>query len=77
MPTVGYLWSSEVAGYALHYAAKLPAADGGQRILLITDRRLGAWDDHWKLTAPGATSGSTAGDAANYDFSGDRAPPER
>lgn len=65
MPTVGYLWSSEVAGYAVHYAGKLPAADGGQRILLITDRRLGAWNDRWKLTAPGATPG----DAANYDFS--------
>jgi hypothetical protein len=65
VPTVGYLWSSEVAGYALHYAVKLPAADGGQRILLITDRRLGAWNDRWKLTAPGAA----AGDAANYDFS--------
>lgn len=65
VPTVGYVWSSEVAGYAIHYAVKLPSADGGQRILLITDRRLGAWNDHWKLTAPGATPG----DAANYDFS--------
>ena len=37
----------------------------GQRIVLITDRRLGAWNDRWKLTAPGATPG----EAANYDFS--------
>lgn len=65
MPTVGYVWSSEVTGYAIHYAAKLPAADGGQRILLITDRRLGAWNDHWNLTAAGAAPG----DAAKYDFS--------
>ena len=44
---------------------KLPEANGGQRILLITDRRLGAWNDRWKLTTPGATPG----EAANYDFS--------
>lgn len=65
MPTVGYLWSSEVAGYSFHYAVKLPEANGGQRILLITDRRLGAWNDRWKLTAPGVTPGEAAG----YDFS--------
>lgn len=65
VPTIGYLWSSEVAGYSIHYAVKLPGANGAQRILLITDRRLGAWNDRWKLTAPGATPG----EAANYDFS--------
>jgi len=69
MPTVGYLWSSEVAGYAVHYAGKLSAADGSQRIVLITDRRLGAWNDRWKLAAPGAASGANQGEAANYDFS--------
>lgn len=65
LPTVGYLWSSEVAGYSFHYAVKLPEANGGQRILLLTDRRLGAWNDRWKLTAPGVSPG----EAANYDFS--------
>jgi hypothetical protein len=48
-PTVGYLWSSaEVAGYALRYAAKLNSANGLERILLITNRRLGALNDLWK-----------------------------
>jgi hypothetical protein len=61
VPTVGYLWSSEVAGYSLRYAAKLSAQDGGERILLITDRRLGANNDLWK---PAAGSPAT-----NYDFS--------
>ncbi|MBZ5579309.1 MAG: hypothetical protein LAP40_22335 [Acidobacteriia bacterium] len=51
-PTVGYLWSSEVAGYALRYAAKRPAPEGGQRILLITERRLGASNDLWKPAGP-------------------------
>ena len=60
-PTVGYVWSSEVAGYAIRYAVRLPASDGGERIILITDRRLGAWNDQWK---------PTGSDAANsYEFS--------
>lgn len=65
MPTVGYLWSSEVAGYAIHYAGKLPSADGSQHIILITDRRLGAWNDKWKLTA----NSSASSDAGAYEFS--------
>jgi hypothetical protein len=56
VPTVGYLWSSEVAGYSLRYAARLPQPDGGQRIILITDRRLGAFNDVWKLTGPAAAA---------------------
>jgi len=46
-PTVGYLWSSEVAGYALRYAGKLTLPDGRERIILITDRRPGAINDLW------------------------------
>lgn len=60
-PTVGYLWSSEVAGYALRYAGEVPGPDGVQRIILITDRRLGATNDRWKPVEPGAP--------ATYDFS--------
>ena len=57
---VGHLWSSsEVAGYILRCATKIPEPDGGQRIILITDRRLGAWTDAWKV----------AGGPGNYDFS--------
>lgn len=63
-PTVGHLWSSEVAGYALRYAAKLAGPDGGERVLFITDRRLGAWNDSWK-PAGNATNIPTT----NYEFS--------
>jgi hypothetical protein len=59
--TVGYLWSSEVAGYALRYAGKVTAPDGSERIILITDRRLGKINEKWTPDEPGA--------AANYDFS--------
>jgi hypothetical protein len=59
--TVGYLWSSESAGYSLRYAYRLPQPGGGERIILATDRRLGAWNDLWKPSG-GATP-------TNYDFS--------
>jgi len=59
--TVGYLWSSEVAGYALRYAGKVTASDGTQRIILITDRRLGKINEKW--------TPDDAGTSANYDFS--------
>jgi hypothetical protein len=52
--TVGYLWSSESAGYSLRYAYRMPQPDGGERIIFATDRRLGAWNDLWKPTG-GAT----------------------
>jgi hypothetical protein len=60
-PTVGYLWSSEVAGYALRYAGKVTMPDGTERIVLITNRRLGANNDSWKQVGPGTPSA--------YDFS--------
>ena len=59
--TVGYLWSSEVAGYALRYAGKVSAPDGTERIILITDRRLGKINDKWRP--------DEAATSANYDFS--------
>ncbi len=49
-PSLGYLWSSEVAGYAIRYAAKVSGADGNDRIILITDRRLGKTNSRWKPT---------------------------
>ncbi|HLH44607.1 MAG TPA: hypothetical protein VKV74_16575 [Bryobacteraceae bacterium] len=61
-PTIGYLWSSsEVSGYALRFAARYAEQDGSERIVLITDRPLGAWNDVWK-------SAALAG-SPKYDFS--------
>ena len=60
-PIAGHLWSSEVAGYSLRSAVRLAEPDGGERILLITDRRLGAWNDLWK------PAGNEA--ASSYEFS--------
>jgi len=64
VPTVGYLWSSEVAGYSLRYTSRLSQPDGGERIILITDRRLGAFNDAWKLAGPAAATAPP-----NYEFS--------
>src|SRR5262245_10385 len=41
-PTLGYIWTSEATGYSLRYAVRLRTPDGGERIILATDRRLGA-----------------------------------
>jgi len=51
LPTVGYLWTSGSAGYSIRYAYKVTANDGSSRIILLTDRKLGAWSpDAWKPT---------------------------
>jgi hypothetical protein len=58
--TVGYLWSREVAGYAIRYAGKIATAGGSERIVLITQRRLGAVNDLWR---------PAGADPLPYDFS--------
>lgn len=60
-PTIGYLWSSEAAGYALRYAGKVASPDGTERIVLITDRRLGEANGLWKPESQAAS--------ASLDFS--------
>jgi hypothetical protein len=47
-PTVGYVWTSEVVGYSIKYAQRIPFSDGGDRILLVTDRKLGGYTNSWK-----------------------------
>ncbi len=44
---IGYLWSSEVAGYGIRYAGRVTEPDGTERVILITDRRLGKTNDLW------------------------------
>lgn len=65
-PTLGYLWTSAISGYAVHYAVRVPQPDGGQKIILITDRRLGDQDDSWKPVGPAAASQPPPND---YEFS--------
>ena len=61
-PTIGMLWDSGAAGYSIHYAYRLPQPGGGERILLLTDRRLSPWSPFWKPAVPSQSS-------TDYDFS--------
>jgi len=47
-PTIGYIWTSDITGYSIKYACQTTMADGGERIVLATDRRLGAYTNAWK-----------------------------
>jgi hypothetical protein len=53
--TVGILWTSENVGYSIKYAYRLPQPDGGERIILATDRRIGAWSNLWKPAGSATT----------------------
>ena len=44
LPRVGYFRTPDSIGWDIHYARKVSGADGGERITLITDRRIGFWE---------------------------------
>lgn len=44
LQTVGFIWTGGSLGYALKYAHRTGNEDGGERIVLLTDRPLGRWD---------------------------------
>ena len=50
-PTLGYIWTNDVTGYSIKYAYHAALPDGGERIILATDRRLGAYTTGWKPVA--------------------------
>jgi hypothetical protein len=43
-PTLGYIWTSESAGYTVRYAYRIQATDGSQRIIVAADKPLGSWN---------------------------------
>ena len=45
-PTLGYIWGEGVTGYSIKYAWR-----AAERVVLITDRRLGAHAPEWALPA--------------------------
>ena len=49
-PTLGIVWTGESLGYSLRYAHRVALPDGGERIIIATERRLGAWSrgNMWK-----------------------------
>jgi hypothetical protein len=53
-PSVGYVWTSESLGYPIRYAAMMMLPNGGERVIVLTDRRLGTWSGApWKSANDG------------------------
>jgi hypothetical protein len=51
-PSAGYVWTDETLGYSVRYAHRQSQPDGGERIVLFTDRPLGSWSGKpWKAAA--------------------------
>ena len=44
MPVVGHFGAPGNLSWDIHFARKLPLPDGGDRVVLITDRRIGFWE---------------------------------
>ena len=52
-PTIGYLWTADVTGYAIKYATRMPLPDGGERVIIASDRRLGTHTAGWQPAVTG------------------------
>ena len=50
-PTLGYIWTSDITGYSIKYAWHAPTSEGGERIVVATNRRLGEYSQAWTLPA--------------------------
>jgi hypothetical protein len=44
LPRVGYFRTPGSLGWDVHFARKMPGKDGGERIVLVTDRRIDFWE---------------------------------
>jgi hypothetical protein len=44
MPRVGYFRTPNSVGYDIHYAHRTTDPEGGERVVLATDRRIGFWE---------------------------------
>jgi hypothetical protein len=44
IPRVGYIRTPDSLGYDLHFARKSPGEDGGERVVLVTDRYITFWE---------------------------------
>jgi len=44
MPRVGYFRAPGNVGIDIHFARRVPQPDGGERVVLVTDRRIGFWE---------------------------------
>jgi hypothetical protein len=56
-PTIGFVWADGPTGYSIKYAWQSGSTDASRRIVLVTDRRIGAYQPLWPSTV------APAGDA--------------
>jgi hypothetical protein len=62
LPTVGYVWpGGSPVGYTVKYAHRSQAANGRDRITLVTDKAVGSYDFKKWSVAGGPEAASTAG----------------
>ena len=50
-PTVGYIWADGPTGYSIKYAWQSASTDAARRIVLVTERRIGAHQPLWSSMA--------------------------
>jgi hypothetical protein len=63
-PTVGFIWGDGPTGYSIKYAWRSASPSTPERVVLVTDRRLGASATSWP---PASTTDSSAGASAKAD----------
>ncbi len=44
MPAMGHFGAPGNLSWDIHFARKMPLPDGGERVVLVTDRRIGFWE---------------------------------
>ena len=44
LPRMGYIRAPGSLGWDIHFARRMPLPEGGERIVLVTDRRIGFWE---------------------------------
>ena len=44
LPRMGYFNAPGNLGWDVHFARRVPLPDGGERVVLVTDRRIGFWE---------------------------------
>ena len=44
MPRMGYFRTPDSIGWDIHFARHMATAEGGERVTLVTDRRIGFWE---------------------------------
>src|SRR5690349_20720364 len=45
MPRMGYIRTPDSIGWDIHFARTTPQPEGGERVVLVTDRRISFWEE--------------------------------